>query len=358
MRRGGVLAAGAAVLTVAVAVAASLGLGGARGEGADGGGVDVAPVTAPVTRQTLVRTVTLAGDLDYGATTPLAVAAEGTVTWLAPVGVTVRRGDPLLRVDERPVLLLYGAVPMYRALAAGATGADVAQFERNLAALGYTGLTVDDTFSAATAAAVKRWQRDLGLPETGTVERERVVYAPGAVRIGEHRVRVGAAATGEVLGYTGSTKVVTVQAQAGQVGWATRGAAVTVVLPGGVTLAGKVDRVGAEALPASGGQEGEPASPGTGGATVAVTVTIADQRAVAKIERSPVDVRYVAERRADALTVPVGALLALAEGGYGVEIVSGGGARTVAVETGLFSDGRVEVRGPDLAEGVLVAVPQ
>jgi hypothetical protein len=262
-------------------------------------------------------------------------------------------------VDERPVLLLYGSLPMYRALATGATGADVRQLERNLAGLGYGGFTVDETFSAATATAVKRWQRDLGLPQTGAVERERVVYAPGPVRVEDHRVRVGAAATGDVLGYTGTVKVVTVRAEAGQVGWAAPGTAVTIMLPGGATVAGKVRRVSADAVtaPAGSGAEKE-ASPGTGGATVPVTVSIADQRAVGRYQKTPVDVRYVAERRPDVLSVPVGALLALAEGGYGVEIVSGGAARTVAVEPGLFADGRVEVRGAGLTEGVLVGVPQ
>jgi hypothetical protein len=53
----------------------------------------------------------------------------------------------------------------------------------------------------------------------------------------------------------------------------------------------------------------------------------------------------------------VAALLALAEGGYGVEIVSGSTSRIVAVETGLFADGRVEVAGADLTEGMTVGMP-
>src|SRR6185503_6027141 len=109
----------------------------------------------------------------YGEPVPLAMTAPGTVTWLPEVGATIRRGEPLLRADERPVVLLYGAVPMYRTLAAGAKGTDVRQLEANLAALGYTGFTVDDAFSAATTVAVKRWQDSLGLERTGTLEAHR-----------------------------------------------------------------------------------------------------------------------------------------------------------------------------------------
>jgi hypothetical protein len=63
------------------------------------------------------------------------------------------------------------------------------------------------------------------------------------------------------------------------------------------------------------------------------------------------------DERADVLTVPVNALLALAEGGYGLELVNPDGTtEIVAVETGLFADGRVEVEGPDLDDGLTVGV--
>jgi multidrug efflux system membrane fusion protein len=57
------------------------------------------------------------------------------------------------------------------------------------------------------------------------------------------------------------------------------------------------------------------------------------------------------------LTVPVAALLALSEGGYGVQVVEGTGTRIVAVETGLFADGRVEISGSGIAAGTNVGVP-
>jgi hypothetical protein len=65
-----------------------------------------------------------------------------------------------------------------------------------------------------------------------------------------------------------------------------------------------------------------------------------------------VDVTFTASERKNVLTVPVAALLALAEGGYGVQLVDEGGTRIVRVETGLFSGGRVEISGADVAEGM------
>jgi multidrug efflux system membrane fusion protein len=88
-----------------------------------------------------------------------------------------------------------------------------------------------------------------------------------------------------------------------------------------------------------------------------VTVSVTDQRGLGDLERSPVDVRHTSQRRENVLTVPVVALLALAEGGYGLEIVEDDGIRIVAVQTGLAVDGRIEVSGEGLAEGMTVGMP-
>ncbi len=356
-RRRRALLVGAALVTFAVAGAATLGLGG-RGEGAPDPARTGPAATATVTRQTLVKAVTLAGVLGYGRATPLTSTATGTVTWLPEVGATVARGGVLLRADEQPVLLLYGFLPMYRPLTVDTEGADVRQFERNLAALGYTGFTVDEEFSASTARAVRRWQRDLDLPETGTVDRERVVYAPDRVRIAERLVRVGAAATGDVLSYTGRTRLVTVSAEPGEASWATKGARVTVRLPTGTSVPGQVSAVGTPAAGVGGDQPAASAQQsGAGAGQVEVTISVADQKALGVLSGAPVDVRYVAQERKNVLTVPVDALLALAEGGYGLEVVEAGQPRIVPVKPGMFADGRVEVTGDGLTEGLVVGVP-
>ncbi|MFI9149251.1 peptidoglycan-binding protein [Streptomyces sp. NPDC053367] len=395
-RRTRAVLGGAAVAATAVAVTvAALGLGGSR-SGAAAPPDDTPAATARVVRRTLTDATTLTGRLDYGATTPVVSRTTGTVTWLPPAGSLVGRGDALLRADDRPVLLLYGTLPMYRALAEDAKGPDVLQFERNLAALGYTGFAVDEEFTDNTAAAVKRWQRDLGLPRTGTVALDRVIYAPGRLRVAQQSVRLGAGANAQVLTCTGTTKQVTADVQSGEAGWAVRGTEVRIGLAGGKSVEGKVVALGdtgSEGTGGSGGSDGSgDSSGGTSGGqgsggqgsgggsgsqndTVTVTIAVARQQALRGTDPGPVDIRYTAERRENVLAVPVVALLALAEGGYGLEVVEdtghtgdtpgpgagtdpGGRTRIVPVETGLFAEGLVEVRGAGLAEGTRVGMPE
>jgi hypothetical protein len=58
------------------------------------------------------------------------------------------------------------------------------------------------------------------------------------------------------------------------------------------------------------------------------------------------------------LAVPVTALLALQGGGYGVDVVTTGGAsHLVGVTTGLEADTLVQISGPGITAGTRVQVP-
>ncbi|MEJ3747957.1 peptidoglycan-binding domain-containing protein [Actinomycetes bacterium KLBMP 9797] len=341
-----VVAGGLAVAAAAGGTAAALGLGGSSG-GAAGGDLPP-PTTAQVARSTLVDEETVDGTLDYG--TPVTVSSKpgGTVTWLPAEEAVVRRGGTLYKVDDEPVVLLRGALPMYRRLATGTEGADVKLLEQNLAALGYDGFTVDEEYTSSTAAAVEEWQEALGVDETGVVEPGQVVYAAGDLRVSELKSQVGDSAGRPVLTYTGTTRVVTVDLEVEQQRLAAVGAAVTVELPDGKEVAGKVTATEAVVDVPAQGQDAE--------TKLEVTVALADQKALGALDVATVDVTFVAARRENVLSVPVNALLALVEGGYGVEVVDGTGTRIVPVELGLFSGGRVEVTGAGLTEGTTVGV--
>jgi peptidoglycan hydrolase-like protein with peptidoglycan-binding domain len=225
-------------------------------------------------------------------------------------------------------------------------GADVRQFEKNLKALGYDGFTVDERYTRPTATAVRRWQERLGLAETGTVELGRVFYAPGPVRIAAHKLAAGSVAAGPVLTVTGATRLVTAALPQHDQALAKPRTRVTVALPDGEETPGTVVSAGAAATeePVAGGQE----------PTVDVVVALTDRAAVDDLDVGPVEVRFVARRVEDVLAVPVNALLALAEGGYGLEVVEGAETRVVAVTTGLFANGKVEVGGPGVRDGTTV----
>jgi len=342
MSRRSLWAVAAAVVTLGATGAAVV----AR-DGRESPPADVGPAaTTTVRRQTLAELVTVDGELGYGDPVPMKSAAGGTVTWLPTPGRTIRLGGTLMRADNRPVVLLTGVLPLYRPLSPGIEGPDVLQFERNLRALGYTGFTVDDEYSDATAGAVRRWQKELELPRTGTVDTSWVIVAAGPVRIAELKIRVGDPATGPVLTYTGEGSIVTVDAEADAAGWAKPGAKVSVGLPTGKKAAGTVTHVGAEAT----AKEGEDP-------TVPVTIKLGDPKAAGGLRAAPVEVTYTGEQRKNVLTVPVPALLALAEGGYGLQVVDGGTARYLAVKVGMFADGRAEVSGAGLTDGMTVGMP-
>jgi peptidoglycan hydrolase-like protein with peptidoglycan-binding domain len=256
-------------------------------------------------------------------------------------------------VDNQPVLLMYGDVTAYRTLGPGTTGADVRQLEDNLTVLGYGGFTVDDTYTATTATAVRRWQKDLGLAQTGQVELGRVLFAPGAIRVESVTSGVNQS-TGDgqdVLRYTGTGRQVTVLLPVSKQRLARKGVEVQIQLPDGKKVAGRVDRV-YTVIEQSSSADSPPET------RIEADVSLGDQTAAAGIEAAVVTVVFTAAERGNVLTVPVAALVALAEGGYGVEIVDGSTTHYANVQTGLFANGRVEVTGDGLREGVTVGMPR
>lgn len=316
--------------------------------------VQALPVnTTKVTQQTLKDTETEDGRLGFGPTTPAVNRVAGTITGVPDSGQELRRGNTVYSIDNVPTTLLYGALPAYRRLAIGTEGTDVLQLEQNLQAMGYTGFTVDDEYTDATAAAVEEWQEDRGVDETGVVELGSVLFAPGHIRVDSVQAQEGSplGPNQPVLNYTGTTRAVTVQLDAADQRLATLNAAVTVALPDGKTVAGKIQKVSTVIIPA----ESQDKDPET---KIEVIVSIADQKAVAAWSSAATDVTFTASERKNVLTVPVAALVALREGGFGVEVTDGTTSRYVPVKTGLFASGQVEISGSGIKAGTTVGIPK
>ena len=330
----------------------------------------VAVAYAPVVRTDLTNTVQVGGSLGYAGSYTIVNQAQGTAyTVLPTAGATIRRGQQLYAVDGAPVTLFYGATPEWRGLSAGVVpGRDVAQLDRNLIALGYgAGLVISDYFTDATAYAVELWQEARGLPVTGMVPLGQVAYAPGALRVTGVIPVLGSPPQpgASVLTATSSVPVVVANVPVSQEYLVKVGDPVTVTLPDGVTTApGTVTSVSSVASASSGdigASPGQSPGPGTdsgsGQDTVQMTVRLVNPDAAGHLDQAPVTVNIVSAQAHDVLAVPISALVALAGGGYAVEVTSGGTVHLIAVQTGLFSQTLVQVSGAGLTVGTRVEVP-
>ena len=292
---------------------------------------------------------------DPNGSDPNAYSGSGTLTATAAAGSVVKRGGALYRLDGDPIVLMYGATPAYRTLEAGVSdGRDVRQLEQNLAALGFDPGTVDDGFDSATAAAVADWQESAGLERTGVVELGRVVFLPGARRVGGHKAAVGnvLGAGSEVLDTSSTKRVVTVELDASLQNLAREGDRVEVTLPDGSPVRGHITDVGRVAREVDGGSDDPSAEQQL---VIDVTIELRSKRGIGRLDEAPVGVGLAQESRRDVLAVPVNALLAR-RGGYGIELA--GSHRIVPVEAGLFADGDVEISGRGVREGTRVVVPR
>lgn len=293
-------------------------------------------------------------DVSFGEQWAINTAAAGTITQQHSVGEIVDFGETLLHLDDKPLFLGDGAMPMFRELHKVDTrardgngnrlqllgGTDVAQLQSFLLEVGFDAdghLEVDGQFGSYTETAIKAWQEAAGLSVTGSVDNTQIVFGPDPVRIATES-RVGAAFAG--LEVNNAEPAVLVDTSNRDRAALPIGAEVEIVLPDGTELAGTVtdqeqvtgadgSQVWRTTIEAAGELPGDASS-----ATVTVTEVVAQ----------------------DVLLVPTGALLALAEGGFAVEVIAGSSTELARVEVGEVLDGLAEVSG-DLAVGDEVVVP-
>jgi multidrug efflux pump subunit AcrA (membrane-fusion protein) len=349
-----------AALLVVAAAGATWAAAAGGGSGSDTPEAADAPgATATVERRDLVQHESVDGTLGYGDTRTLYAPGMGTVTGLRKPGRVVTRGQALYWVDGQPVTLMYGRVPMWRRLNASTpAGKDIRELEQNLVALGYDPdgeIDLDDEWESATTAAVKRWQKDIGLPKTGSVETGQIVFLPGPRRVGQLKTSVGAVLQpgAEVADTSSTSRVVDVDLDADKQSLVREGDKVEVELPDGSTVDGWISSVGKVAETQTDPQTGEQSTP-----TVPVEVSLARGAKTGGLDEAPVDVAIQKDRADNVLTVPVSALLALAEGGYAVEVVDpNGSTHLVGVEPGMYADGIVEIHGRGIKKGMKVVVP-
>jgi hypothetical protein len=203
---------------------------------------------------------------------------------------------------------------------------------------------------------VERLQDGLGVTATGKLAIGDYVFLPTAARVTAVSAKLGGPAGGQVLTATSTARQVTVNLDADQQSEVKAGDHVTITLPNNRTTPGVVSSVGAVATTPAGSN----ASNASSSPTITVQITPTDPHATGSLDQAPVLVAITTATVHNVLAVPVEALLALAGGGYAVEVVNTDGThQLVVVSPGLFDDaaGLVQVTGFGLAAGQHVVVP-
>ncbi|MDX6283442.1 MAG: hypothetical protein QOH03_4513 [Kribbellaceae bacterium] len=343
--------------------------------------------TVEIVRADLSQAKDLGGQLGYGAGQTIKSHADGTITWLPKVGAALEQGEVLFRVDDKPVVLFYGGTPLFRTIGKAAPppadtsgsppsappstpppgspstppstppakgadkpieGPDVRVVKENLTALGFLPTTTTDKLTSATTKAIKKWQKSLDLEQTGVIDPTSIVVLPGAVRVDSIKAALGDPAAAEILGVTATDKVVTLPVDADATQGISVGAKVKLTLPNGKTTGGTIRSVGTDAVPPP--SDGNPADGGKK-AQVTALITLDHQAASDGVDSGPATVTVPGPSRKGVLVVPVAALLALREGGYAVQVVTGTTSALVGVKTGMFAYGNVEITGAGLQAG-------
>jgi peptidoglycan hydrolase-like protein with peptidoglycan-binding domain len=256
----------------------------------------------------------------------------------------VQQGDVLYTVDGSPVVALDGALPAWRSLStSSADGADIAQLEASLVALGYDPaqkVAVDNHFDSATRTMVKAWQQGLGVKATGSVALGSVVFLPPTATVSAVARAVGdTVGDGDtVLTLAAPTQEVLIDVPAGDEAAVVPGLTVGIgSIQGTVSRLRSANRNGAVVVEAV----ITPATPidkATNGTAVKVTLTLQNEAGV--------------------LLTPAEALASRLDGTYAVQLQTADGTtKWLTVELLGVSGGDVAIRGTDLTEGTVLLLP-
>lgn len=382
---------------------------------AHGSGTRVAPAksvplgTATVQLGDLIETQRYGGRLSYPSRGSVHLSGPGTVTSLPHVGQVLTEGASVAGVDDQPIGVLFGASPLYRTLglanttgaqlalkvaqanllaaqatlsqatqssrsghggsATGAEGSatgvarvaqaqvgvdqardqllgaqrtleraqtpqrgpDVALVAGDMTALGYyRGFT--DSWSAALQDAVRQWQDHIGATPSGDINPADVLVVSGAARVTAVEGGLGDAPSAVTISLSSPSRLATFRLQNGVPAALAPGRRVT-LSAGGDAAAGRIRRVT------------------TSQQSATVQVKFDQSSRLARISSTRVSMSVRSADRRNVLTVPTQSLLALASGGYALQLPDG---RLLAVRTGIVQGGDIEVSGPGVHGGMRV----
>jgi hypothetical protein len=176
----------------------------------------------------------------------------------------------------------------------------------------------------------------------------------------------GGGSASAILQTTSTRQIVTVDLDPSRQSEAKVGERVTVEMPAGNTVGGRVSAVSpvAESSSNSGNGNSPDSSNGNNnnnssnpGSTIPVTVTLSHGRRGAGLDQAVVSVNFAQARANRVLSVPVTALLATAGGHYAVQPAAAP-HQLIPVTTGLFAAGYVQISGRGIYPGLQVTDSQ
>lgn len=333
------------------------------------------PILVPAELRSLSTDVITRGTGRFGspetvsiARSPLKGDSPQVLTGVPALGVELGQGTVVLRVSGRPVFLFEGAVPSFRDIGPGVSGADVRQLEEGLAASGHDPGPVDGEFDSATGQAVAELYASAAsdpvsiseeqLQEIRTVESDLIpgsrstagVHVPAdevlfvkvtPIRVSELLLSLGQVVDGPVGTVTDATIAIDSSVPVESAGLIAEGMEVLIDEPDlGIEATGVISRV-AET----------PGTDGVDGFHVYFEV---------RVDRDPTNVVNASVRLTipiestgeQVLVVPVSALTLGADGSSRVQKEVDGSLEQVVVAPGLSAQGLVAV---DPIEGELNA---
>jgi hypothetical protein len=212
--------------------------------------------------------------------------------------------------------------------------------------------------TSGDSTTILRALKALLAAEAGELKRSRP-SSSGSDSAASKASTSGAGTPAQAVLETASPKlVVSVALDASKRNEAVVGERVTVELPDGTTVNGRVTQVSPVAQASSSSDANENGGSGTPSSTIPVTVALPGRhRSVAGLDQAAVSVNFVQQQARHVLSVPVTALLATAGGGYDVQLATAP-YRLIAVTPGLFAAGYVQITGAGIYAGLAVTDSQ
>jgi hypothetical protein len=210
-------------------------------------------------------------------------------------------------------------------------GPDVALVAGDMTALGYYHGSADG-WNASLEDAVRMWQEHIGAAHTGEIDPDDVLVVGGPARVSDVRGQLGSSPSAVTFSLDSLSRVATFKIHNGAPAALAPGRHVMLSAAGDTTTA----RV---------------TSVKTSHQIATVEVAIDQSSRLARIGSSQVAMTVTIADRRNVLIVPTQALLALASGGYALQLPTG---RLLAVRTGIVQAGDIEVSGQGVHQGLRV----